>query len=212
MAGAWLFDEGSGTTANDLSGHGNHGSIVADGWLSGASCHAGACLPFSAAGVMDGGAPEGVTVPYGAALKFGTGDFTVSAWVSATTSGLESVVVGANECFVNESWLLSLQSGVPGFATFGAGSSGGYIKSASAILDGAWHHLAARRTGTQLELIVDGTVVANAPIAASYNSDSAAPSLVIGNINGCTGLDFTGSIDSVQIYSRALSLTELQGI
>jgi hypothetical protein len=145
-------------------------------------------------------------------MKFGTDDFSVSAWAQTTSASGEEVVVGANRCTIGEAWLLSFGSGKVGFATFGTGSTGGYVQSPSTYNDGNWHFLAATRKGTNLTLYVDGSAVAGGTVSSTYNSDSGGSLLTIGNLNGCTGREFSGSIDSVRLFPRALSAAELAAL
>jgi hypothetical protein len=170
------------------------------------ACHSGKCLSFD--GTL--GSNNDVSIPYAAVLMFGTGDFTVSAWVNATASGSESIVITPTQCGVDEAWELALVNGNPSFATFGGGA--GYLTSATSITDGTWHHIAGRRTGTLVELIVDGVVAANGSVAATYSSDGAGSTLSIGNANGCTGKEYGGLIDQVEMYSRSLTDAELSDI
>lgn len=70
----WKFDEGSGSTTNDSSGQGNHGTISIATWASADSCISGQCLDFPGSGSPN------VSVPDDQTLDFGTKDFTISAW------------------------------------------------------------------------------------------------------------------------------------
>ncbi|MGW8401565.1 LamG-like jellyroll fold domain-containing protein, partial [Streptomyces lydicus] len=88
-------------------------------------------------------------------------------------------------------------------ATAQAGTGGAYN-------DGAWHHLALRRTGGRLELTVDGTgtTVADAPGSVSRGS-------VFGVHLGQrpdSRAQFTGALDDVRVYRRALTDAELSAV
>jgi hypothetical protein len=205
-AGIWLLDEGSGTTTADISGFTDPGTVNLATWMAASACHNGPCLSFD--GTV--GSNNSVTIPYQSELKFGTSDFTVSVWVNATASGAESIALTPTQCSVDEAWELALINGAPSFATFGGGA--GYLTSASTITDGTWHHVVGRRTGTLVELIVDGVVQANGSVAATYSSDGAGTTLSIGNANGCTGHEFGGLIDSVEMFSRSLTDAEVADI
>jgi hypothetical protein len=61
-------------------------------------------------------------------------------------------------------------------------------------------------------VIVDGTVEATATISATYSSDAGGTTLLIGNLSGCTGREYGGAIDSVQIYGRSLTDVELAAL
>jgi hypothetical protein len=104
-----------------------------------------------------------------------------------------------------------MSNGHPEFATFGAGSSNGYIVSPSAANDGQWHLVAGVRTATSVALYVDGTQVATAPISASYSSDSGNAELQIGNLNACPR-GFNGSLDDLRLYAGALTQSEIAAL
>ena len=75
--GQWRFNEGSGTTALDSSGFGNHGTITGAAYVPGVS---GTALDFT------GNSLESVEItddPTGI-LEIGTGDFSLSAWFQTT--------------------------------------------------------------------------------------------------------------------------------
>jgi hypothetical protein len=201
LAARYPLDEGSGTGFKDIS-NGNNGSLSTGAWATGAECHSGACL------AINGGY---AAVPNTQTISFGTRAFTATAWVKSTGNGAEEVIMGNNECFVDEGWLLSMSNGRPEFATFGAGSSNGYIQSPAAANDGQWHFLAGVRTSTSIALYVDGTPVASAPISASYSSDSANAELQIGNLNTCAR-GFNGSVDDLRLYAGALTSSEITAL
>ena len=202
---AWYpLDEGAGTVLKDISG-GNNAGLTSGGssWTTDAACHSGACV------TMNGGGYAAAT--NNAAISFGTGPFTATAWVKTTSNGAEEVLMGNNRCFVAEGWLLSMESGLPSFATFGPGSSNGYIQSPSAANDGQWHFIAGVRTPTGIALYVDGTQVATGSVSASYSSDSGNAELQIGNLNSCAR-GFNGSLDDLRLYAGALTQSEISAL
>jgi len=73
LVAAYSFDEGSGTSINDLSGNGNNGTLInGPTWAAG---EYGSALSFD-------GTNDYVSIPDATSLQFGSGPFTVSAWVS----------------------------------------------------------------------------------------------------------------------------------
>ena len=71
----------------------------------------------------------------------------------------------------------------------------------------SWSHLASTYNGTTLRLYVNGTQVASKAISGSIVSSTGA--LRIGGNSVWTEY-FTGRIDEVRIYNRALSANEIQ--
>ena len=72
LVGHWRFDEGTGDTANDSSGYGNHGTLIDSvQWDVG---QIGGAVKFD-------GTPGYVQIPHGDNLKLiNQGDFTITMW------------------------------------------------------------------------------------------------------------------------------------
>ncbi|MHC4494231.1 MAG: hypothetical protein ACYSYM_00240 [Planctomycetota bacterium] len=81
LVGYWPLDEGGGTTTADASGNGNDGTLNAPKWDAGKF---GSALNFD-------GVDDYVDLGNPPILDFGTGDFTVSAWVKTTVPAGETV-------------------------------------------------------------------------------------------------------------------------
>ena len=216
--GAWLLNDGCGSpTVADSSGNGATGSLAGTARrMNGSSCHDGGCVSFSNVG-------DRVVFPYSAVQRFGTGAFSVSAWVRVpliTNPSRASVVVGANRCGVSEAWVLYLFGGRPSFAAFGpnvapSATSVEALSPVTRVDDSAWHFLVARRNGTSLQLLIDGVVVASATVQAAYNSDGAGPTLLLGAMPAgtcATGSDLVGRIDDVRITDHSLTDAEVAAL
>ena len=76
-----------------------------------------------------------------------------------------------------------------------------------ALPAGTWSHLAATYDGSQLRLYVNGTQVAQTAASGSI-ATSTAPLRIGGN--AVWGEWFSGWIDEVRVYGRALSAAEIQ--
>jgi hypothetical protein len=72
-----------------------------------------------------------------------------------------------------------------------------------------WHLITGTYDGTTMKLYVDGVVVASA--AATGSIAVTSDPLDVGNKNGSTvGSDtFSGNLDDVRIYDRAISASEI---
>jgi hypothetical protein len=203
LSGRWTFDEGNGATAADASGGGNAG-ILSGGvsWVSGAR---GGALAFT------GGQ---VRIPTRAAFE--TPAVTVEAWVKQTgTPGPYRYVVakGASACMAAS---YGLYTGPGGGIQFYVSSAGGtrFARSPDAgdgVWDGRWHLVAGTYDGSAVRLYVDGAEVGSGTPATDPIDYGALDTrdLFVGHYDGCTGLDFVGSVDDVRIYGRALTADEV---
>jgi hypothetical protein len=196
----WTFDEGSGSTANDSSGGGNHGQLV-DGpaWVAGMI---GDALVFD--GVND---RVEVTSPTGA-LKPANA-FSISAWVKYSSTGSN----GGDVASMGDSYVLRVRSNGNVHTAFYDGTTWKYLTTTGInTKDGQWHHLVGQYTGTQLQVYVDGVLAAQSSTSGSI-AYTLGQGFVIGNHgNGATGYEFNGLIDQLRIYPRGLSLGEVAAL
>jgi hypothetical protein len=173
--------------------------------------------------VLDGDG-DFVSVPHNPALDFGTADFTVALWVNFNTTEGEQILV--------EKWVQrSLDRGSHQIGwtftklendRFGFGLDPGAVGSARLdIPPRTWIHLAARRSGNRVEILMNGNVVASgtAPEGVVIDADSRA-SLKFGHRGGPDdtprsiderGFFLDGRIDEVKVFAgRALSDEEIR--
>lgn len=211
LVAQWTLDAGSGQVARDSSGHGLDGRLgnasSADegdpAWISGRI----------GSGALDfAGGPRSVVVPDSPLLE--PAHVTADAWVRrAGSPGRFAYVLskGASGC---EAASYALYSGVGGGLTFYVYDGWNYRLSSpdagTAVWDGEWHHVAGTYDGSLVHLYVDGVQIGSGtpapPIGYGLPSDEA---FYIGNYRGSCDRPFTGAIDNVRIWSRALSGAEI---
>jgi hypothetical protein len=138
---------------------------------------------------------------------------TAEAWVKRSgTPGQFAYVLakGAQSCLAAS---YAIYSGVDGgitFYTFDGSSYSLASGAGTAVWDGAWHHVAGTFDGSVMRFYLDGAEVgpstAAGPIAYPLPSNEA---FYIGNFRGSCDKPFTGAIDDVRIWSRALEPDEI---
>jgi glucose/arabinose dehydrogenase/PKD repeat protein len=198
LVAAYSFDEGSGTSAADVSGNGNRGTVSGAAW-AGAGKFSGA-LSFD-------GLDDIVTVPHSASLLLTTG-MTLSAWVnpSVVTGSWRTVVFKERTGGMTYALYANNGSNRPVGQIFANGaerdSQGGATLPAN-----AWSHLATTFDGTSLKLFVNGVQAGS--LTSSGSIVTSTGSLRIGG-NSIWAEWFRGLVDDVRIYSRALSAQEIQ--
>ena len=82
------------------------------------------------------------------------------------------------------------------------------------INDDQWHFVAGQREGTTLRIYIDGTLEGTTTIPAAYNlagtvQHNAYIGAMTDNRDGSQYKLFSGLIDDVRIYNRALSAAEV---
>ncbi len=203
QVGYWKFDEGNSTTAYDTSPNANDLTLstATSAWtLSGMHGRA-----------WDGNASRYVSRADDADFDFAAAeDFTLTTWIKTdgTASGTQYIL--------NKSSATS-----QGYGIYGS-SSGKVVfaidddtswtpddqaQSTTNIFDQAWHHIAARKTGTsKIDIFVDGRLEGSDTSLGATGSLSNAVSFYVGDRDGTdNGDEFNGDVDEVKIYRGALT-------
>lgn len=113
--------------------------------------------------------------PYNADLDFGTGDFSVMAWVKRTGGGNAEIFVeraaysgGYAGSIIN---LGLLSSGVARlWVSDDAGATADAATGAANLINSGWHFIVGLRRGASFELWVDGGLAATTPVSAAAAS------------------------------------------
>ncbi len=196
LVAAYGFEEGTGTTTADVSGNGNTGTLVGATWAT-PGMYGGRALSFNGS--------ARVTVPDSSSLDLTTA-MTIEAWVMPSVMPATWASVATKD--VDSYYLMAGSNagpGVPAFgATFGAAYSTTFAQAAIAV--NQWTHLAATYDGTTVRLYVSGVEVASRPQTGSISATNGVLTI------GSNAYDeyFTGLIDEIRIYNRALSIGEIQ--
>jgi hypothetical protein len=197
LVAAYAFNEGTGTSTADSSGNGLTGTAANTSWS--ASGKFGKALSFN-------GVNSWVTVNDAAALDL-TGGLTLEAWVNpiALVSGRTVLL---KEAGTEEVYSLYASENMP--RPLGAVRIGGAYSTATGtgpLPVNTWSHLASTYDGTTLRLYVNGSLVGS--VAASGNIEVSGGVLRIGG-NAIWGEYFSGLIDEVRVYNRALTAAQIQ--
>ncbi|MEV0554552.1 sialidase family protein [Streptomyces sp. NPDC050597] len=163
------------------------------------------------------GTDDAVRLPFRDELPLGTKDFTASLWFrySATTGEQPLLWMGGVGGAQPQVWLRGEPASdrIQGLITVRDGANAprsASVRTTGAYNDGEWHHLALRRGGGQLTLFVDGTSAGTADVPGSVSRN--APFGVHIGQKLDSRAHFTGAIDDVRVYDRALSDAELTGV
>ena len=190
LVAAYGFEEGGGTAAVDASGAGNSGTVNSAVWVQGKY---GKALSFN-------GTSSSVTISHSASLNLMTG-MTLEAWVNPTATG------GWREIIYKDIDIYFLLGSTPQ----GLPSMGGTFASTNvygpALALNTWTHLAATYDGATMRFYVNG-VQASSRAQTGGILASTLPLTIGGDTT--YGQYWSGLIDEVRIYNRALSASEIQ--
>jgi len=155
-----------------------------------------------------------------AALRLNNTDFTLNTWVNLTSfnQGNGSFVFAKRTSGINNGWGFSITGyqsglGIVGAAYFGPGGGNAYAVGTKSITTGKWNMVTVvyNSTKQQISIYVNGVfdnVTSNIPTPSA----SITSNLFIGtdNPSNFTSYFMNGAFDDMRIYSRALTLSEVQ--
>jgi O-glycosyl hydrolase len=196
---SYKADESSGTILSDASGTGNDASLNGSyGFVPGLS---GNALNLS------GGY---ASLPTG--IVGGLNDFTIAAWVNMSSLANWARIFDFGTSTSNYMFLTpdAGTSNALRFAISTSGGSGEQQLNGPALSANNWYHIAVTLSGTAGKLYVNGALVAtNTSMTLHPSSLGATTRNYIGDSQFSNDPALQGSIDNFQIYSRALSATEI---
>jgi len=205
----WNFDEGSGERAKDSSGNELHGNLIGAGWTKGVK---GTALEFSM---------PGDCFDYGSSPKFNFAPeaaFTYACWIK-TLQDEATILSQRNRTDGSPVIDITIESSHPqGLVRQDANELGDHasVRGRNRINDGDWHHLALTRTGSTVELFIDGvsqgrSTSANAGGAVTTNWRTLGlERFWLKDGPGNSRCYLNGAMDEVCIFDRALSPTEIR--
>lgn len=211
--GRWDFEEGTGTSANDQSGNNLTGTLTnGPTWVNGRTGN-GKALSFD-------GSNDYVTMGDTSIVDFGSGDFTLEAWVKlgSLTQGRGMIIAKDNSGASGRQFALEWDgndnnSNFIRIGYFYSDPGQVWLDTANNIItDSNWHHISAGRSGNSLFVYVDGVLKASGTTGGSHASMQATASqLRVGNrqYSGATD-ELNGSIDQVRIYNYARSSSQIK--
>ncbi|MFJ9407921.1 exo-alpha-sialidase [Streptomyces sp. NPDC101393] len=174
--------------------------------------------PLFGRAVAFDGKDDAVRLPYRDSLPLGSHDFTATLrfryvattgsqpllWMGGMGSKSPQVAVSADPAHGRITAHLTAVAGTAPAAT-------AQVATTEAYNDGGWHHLALRRTGGRLLLTVDGGPAASSPDVPGSVSRGSVFGVHLGQQLDSRA-HFTGALDEVRVYRRALTDPELTGI
>jgi hypothetical protein len=199
---AWLkFDESSGTTAADSSGHGWTSTLVNGAtWAAGYNSNAVS---------LNSSASNYVSLPAG--ILSNLNSFTVATWVKMNTRATWARIFDFGTSTDNYMFLSPAAS--PSGLRFAITTSGGggeqLINYTNNLSTGVWHHVAVTLTAGTGILYVDGVPAATNTISLTPASLGATTQNWIGRSQYPADPYLNGLVDDFRIYSGVLSPTEI---
>lgn len=197
LEGYWSFNaqDMNGTTAYDRSGAGNNGALT--GGAVGTVGRLGQAVNLD-------GTNDYVVIPNNSSLQMSS-SVSFSFWMRPGTLGGESYDTLVSKW---DNYYTDIQTGT-GIIEFGVDANAGALSSKTTVVAGNWYFVSAvfDDTGNTMSLYING-VLDNSQAAAGTMTPTT-DNLMIGSWDTTTEF-FTGQIDEVRVYSRALSASEIK--
>jgi len=192
------LEEGSGTMTKDLSGWGNHGTLVnGPTWTTG---RVGKCLSFD-------GSDDYVDVND---FQLG-GEITVEGWIYPRAHQNYQRLLDFGNGEHADNIVMAASEGTTGKPRLYicVGSTPYGITSSDAISLNSWHFLVGVVGGGRIKLYVDNVLKGDVAGPAGVNNLKRTNNY-IGRSNYSADAYFKGLIDEVRVYNRALTASEIQ--
>ena len=216
LVGWWKLDDGSGQTATDSSGNGLDGTLKDAAWRSPGYDGTGGCIELDRGGFVDLGNPK--------ALDFGTGNWTVTAWVNTTITGTAetdrgTIYAKGGDNGGGHRYTICVGETQNGRVTLTCDDDVTKVQATSTTVvnDGEWHLVTGMREGTTIRVATDGVFDGQNTVAATHNlKGTSQHNAYIGVITNHTDSSvfkkYKGLIDDVRVYDQALSAAELKAL
>jgi len=198
--GYWKFDEGSGTTASDSTIYKNNGTLYnSPTWQSSSNCVSGTCLSFN-------GSNTYVEAPNNPSFH-PTNEVTVSVWIKPSSKTGYQGIAGAHtatsyQLFINNNQVVWDIYNVNGRDLWFTGKTVNWD---------TWTHLVATYTANNgvMKVYINGVLVASHVHAYGPGLIRDSTSSFLVGWSGYGTEYYSGLIDEVRIYNRALSAAEI---
>ena len=157
-------------------------------------------------------------VPDDPALNFGTGDFSIDAWVRSNQSNLLSAVVDKLDTSTTPSrgYALFVQNGMVQLVMANGATISTFQSSNTFVANGTWRHVAVtvRRVGGMPvgQFYVDGAP-AGAPFTPLAGNIDSGAKLLIGNYRlSDSACSCEESLDEIELFNTVVSLADIKSI
>ena len=188
----------------DYSGYGNNGT--------GGNGTSSATPRWNSSGILggaysfDGG--DYVEVPDDPSLNFGTGDFTVEAWIYIDSLADEHnrILTKYNNGSANEmGFIISIHSGK---LTSYIGMGGETLPGVNTLSTGSWYHIVLVRSGNNAYQYINGTLDKSGSGLSSKIASSSSALGIAGKPSD--SYYFNGLIDEIKMYNVSFTAAQIQ--
>lgn len=201
LIGKWGFDEDAASTSTltyDATGNGDNGTLINGTSRASSTCKIANCMSFNAT------SSNYIDVPSTSTLNFTTnGTFSISVWVNPNTfSGTWRRGIMRQESYLTSGYRFGFSTaGQPLFWTTQSGGTLNLSGSVNLTLN-QWNHLVVTYNNQQAYLYLNGAQIGSATGTYIAGSNPVLFGYIVSEY-------FSGLLDDVRYYNRALSAGEV---
>jgi len=148
-------------------------------------------------------------INFGTGMLSGDGEFSIMMWINKTDNSSRILQKRDVNCFNGEYMLDILSDGKIKFNTYSNNSYKWGVTSSFAINDGIWTHLAIVQKDNGGQMYLNGTLDQTDNTGGKVNLLSTIKTYIGGDLRDYNSY-YSGKVDDLRIYSRALSASEIQ--
>jgi hypothetical protein len=197
------FEDGTGTTVSDTSGHSNTGTVAGATWTPNTDGRNGGAINFAAKN-------DAVKVP--ANLFANASGLVVAAWVKLSANEAENRLFDFGSSVGNHIYLaLKNGAGVMEFGVQLATGDSETVTTTATLPLNVWKHVAVVMGSGGTRIYVDGWQVAkNTSLKVAPSALGDATSSFIGKSQIPEHPTFAGQIDEFYVYDNPISLADIR--
>jgi len=205
LVGYWSFNgmDMAATTAFDKSGQNNNGTLTNGPVRSEGKI--GQALSFD-------GLDDKIDFGNPSTLDVSTTAWSFSLWFKTSSTGAYQFLLGKSQTAVTQSWEVRITNGNVLQTNWYDNLNNDFVTGTTVVTDGRWHNVAVTRqggAGGTITLWLDGK--SEGTTSETPRNVSNSYSVTMGTDGRAPGIfPYTGLIDEVRVYNRALSVDEIK--
>lgn len=209
LAAYFTFDQGETDSIRDMSLTGNNGIVNGSPkWAAGPGGKFGKALELD-------GVNDYIEVPDDGSLDIGDGDITMMLWIKHGDSPTDHPrpmpkmpLFGTDEPGFDIITVGTVSTEMQIFYGM-SGATRQETKGGQDIADGEWHHLVALKEDNECKIYIDGELKAST-VVTPMDISNDYPLIIGSNGQPSAHTMFSGTVDEVAFYTRALMQDEIK--